>query len=144
MILKHESLLRQVANYIQSASDNELGFKKSSGQWSKKEILGHLIDSAIYNIQRFTEIQFKPRPYHYNTYEQDALVEANQYRSSDAGDILRLWLGLNQQIIHLVKNQDDDTLAYRAVNPNGKTVTLKYLIEDYVVHMEHHVKQILT
>ena len=63
--------------YFEKTDAAILEEKPESGKWSKKEILGHLIDSAINNIQRFTEIQNSEKPYVIKTYNSDALVNAN-------------------------------------------------------------------
>jgi|TARA_R110000737_G_scaffold264685_1_gene272514 hypothetical protein len=60
-------------------------------KWSKKEILGHLIDSGINNLQRFTEIQFSDRPYVIRKYNQNELVIVNDYQNAEIKEILDFW-----------------------------------------------------
>lgn len=55
--------VQQMAGRFEKFSKEELLSKPAPGKWSKLEILGHLIDSAINNLKRFTEIQFLPQPY---------------------------------------------------------------------------------
>ena len=54
-----------------------------------------------------------------------------------------LWVGLNRQIIHIIKQQNEKTLQIQAKLPNQKTTNLLFLITDYLEHIEHHVKQII-
>jgi hypothetical protein len=116
---------------------SDLEYKPSADRWSKKEILGHLIDSAINNLSRFIVAQYQDNPF--VQYDQVAWCKANYYQNSTINDMLVLWKALNQQLIHVWKNLSSDALNRIA---NGQTLT--YLATDYVAHFEHHVKQIKT
>lgn len=129
--------------YLSKTRRQQLAAKPKPTQWSKKEILGHLIDSARYNLRRFTEIHIKPKPYQVVDYQQDELVLVNDYQRAEAKDLTMLWVGLNRQIIHVIKQQNETTLQIQAKLSNQKTTTLLFLINDYLEHMEHHVKQIV-
>ena len=76
------NLLNDGLEYLEQASEIELSQKSAPEKWSKKEILGHLIDSGVNNLQRFTEIQFEDKPYRIKKYNQDGLVVANDYQHS--------------------------------------------------------------
>lgn len=110
--------------------------------WSKKEILGHLIDSAINNLQRFTEIQFCEQPYEVRSYNPDALVLANNYQNKDKDALFQLWLQLNKQLVFIIQNLSADTLKLQLILPNQETKDLKFLISDYIDHLEHHLNQL--
>lgn len=129
--------------YLSKTHRQQLAAKPKPTQWSKKEILGHLIDSARYNLRRFTEIHIKPNPYQVIDYQQDELVLVNDYQRAEPKDLTMLWVGLNKQIIHVIKQQTEKTLQIKAKLPNQKTTNLLFLINDYLEHMEHHVKQIV-
>lgn len=122
----------------------ELLHRKAEGKWSKKEILGHLIDSAINNLKRFTDAQYSPLPYEMVKYQQVDLVAINDYQNLPLEHLLGLWQSLNRQIVFVVRTMDEEKLNY-SVDPqfeNGELKTLGWLIVDYVAHMEHHFKQI--
>lgn len=110
--------------------------------WSKKEILGHLIDSALNNLQRFTEIQFSEKPYIVRSYNPDALVIANNYQNKDKDALFQLWLQLNKQLVFIIQNLSADTLKLQLILPNQETKDLKFLISDYIDHLEHHLNQL--
>jgi hypothetical protein len=116
--------------------------KSSETKWSKKEILGHLIDSAINNLQRFTEIQYAEKPFTIRTYLQDELVKANDYQNKNILDLLHLLIELNKHIVYLINNQTEETLKYEIILPNQAIKNLQWLIEDYFNHFYHHIKQI--
>jgi hypothetical protein len=141
-IKKIEALLSIINEYFNSVSDAVLEFKPSQDKWSKKEILGHLVDSAIHNLVRFTEINYVEKPYHHRPYRQNDLVNLNQYQTMDTNELLQLWLSLNKQIIRVFKNVDDKALDYKIILNDQSVIDLKFLMTDYVEHMEHHINQI--
>ena len=129
---------------LKQFSSEELLMRPAPGKWSKQEILGHLIDSAINNLKRFTEIQFLPQPYTVISYQQNELVIVNDYQNLPLQHLLEFWQSLNRQIIFVVKAIPADKLNY-PVDPqyeNREMKTLGWIIADYVAHMEHHLRQI--
>lgn len=115
--------------------------KPAPNKWSRQEIMGHLIDSALNNLRRFTEIQFLPQPFTVIGYQQDHLVTINHYQQLPPAHILALWQLLNRQIIYVINEISDEQLAIEIIAA-GETKTLEWLIIDYIDHMEHHLKQI--
>jgi len=129
---------------LEQFSSEELLMRPAPGKWSKQEILGHLIDSAINNLKRFTEIQFLPQPYTVISYQQNELVIVNDYQNLPLQHLLDLWQVLNRQIVFVVKVIPDDKLNY-PVDPQYESKemkTLGWIIGDYVAHIEHHFTQI--
>ncbi len=141
-INKLKNMLTHTRQLLNQLSLTELEHKPSPDKWSKKEILGHLIDSAISNLQRFTEIQFEPKPYKVRRYNQDALVQANDYQHADLARLLELWLALNRRIVAVIKLQNPETLGYEVKIGKKEITTLAWLINDYADHLEHHIRQI--
>lgn len=141
---KLKRLLKSGSDYLSQTSESALEYKVSPEKWSKKEVLGHLTDSGINNLQRFTEIQYENKPYKIRKYKQDELVKANRYQESDINELLQLWTGLNLQIMRLMKQQTEETLNYEIELPDGSFSDLRFLMIDYVDHLEHHLNQIIT
>jgi subtilase family serine protease len=136
--------INSMAAIFRDYSHEELLQKPAPGKWSKQEILGHLIDSAINNLKRFTEIQFLPQPYKVISYRQNELVVTNHYQDLPLAHLLDLWKVLNQQISYVVQNIPSEKLDY-PVDPqyeNGEMKSLGWIICDYVAHLEHHLRQI--
>lgn len=129
--------------YISKSSEWELTQKPTPEKWSKKEIIGHLIDSGINNLQRFTEIQFENKPYKIRKYNQDELVKANDYQNSETEEIADFWLSINNRITKLIKQQTEKTLNYKIELAKGNISDLGFLMKDYVDHLEHHLNQII-
>jgi len=137
-----EILLEKGNTHISKLSNDDLSYKASENKWSKKEILGHLIDSGLYNLQRFTEIQFAEKPYQIKTYNQVALVKANDYQNAKIDELLNIWLALNYRITYLISIQTATTFAYK-INLGDEVSDLKFLFKDYIAHLAHHLQQIM-
>ncbi len=120
----------------------DYGFKSSTDKWSKNEILGHLIDSAINNMKRFTESQFSDKPYLVIAYNQDELIKVNKYQERKFEDLLKLWCHLNKQIAFIFKDISEEQLKTKINLYDLSICDLEFLIEDYITHMKHHLKQI--
>ncbi|MDA6069024.1 DinB family protein [Flavobacterium sp. AC] len=140
-ILKFENLLLENVNYFPTI-DNDVLETKENGKWSKKEILGHLADSAIHNLIRFTEINYVEKPYQHRPYNQIDLVNLNQYQTMDIDELTQLWLVVNKQIIRIMKSVDEKVLNFKIVLSDESVIDLKFLMTDYLAHLEHHINQI--
>ena len=106
--------------------------------------MGHLVDSALNNLKRFTEIQFLPQPFKIISYQQNELVQVNNYQDLPLDHLIQLWQSLNSQIIYVVNVIPAEKLEFK-VDPqyeNKEMKTLGWVIADYVAHMEHHFRQI--
>lgn len=145
-----QSTLHQLATQLDQLrkqwpefSDTELNLPAAPGRWSKREILGHMIDSAANNHARFVLAQSGPEPYVVVPYDQDRWVSSGNYFAAPAADLLTLWLAYNEQLSRMVQRIPAAVLARECLTPGGTIVTLEWLIRDYVLHLEHHVQQIL-
>lgn len=121
-------------------SDEEWSYKISPEKWSKKEILGHLCDSAFTNIRRFIVTQYKENDN--IVYDQNLWVKAQNYQNSPTSDVIQLWKFLNLQIVNIVENMQDEVLQKicDTSKEEQRSHTLEYLIQDYMDHLEHHLK----
>lgn len=143
VINKFEQLLNE-NNIAFPVIDKVVLETKNPGKWSKKEILGHLVDSAIHNLVRFTEINYLEKPYHHRPYNQTELVNLNKYQTMDINELTQLWLSLNKQIIRIFKSTDKKKLDYQIILSDQSVIDLKFLMTDYVEHLEYHINQILN
>ena len=127
-------------------------FRPAPGKWSPQEILGHLIDSASNNHQRFVRAQFQDDLV-FTGYAQDEWVAAQQYQQARWADLIVLWASFNRHLAHVMQVTPEatrtrphtrhslDRHAFRAVAP-GAPATLDYFMQDYVEHLKHHLRQI--
>ena len=92
---KLRDVINKVKVGLEKISETNARIKPSPYKWSKKEILGHLVDSAVYNLERFTKIRFAAQPLEIQPFPQDDLVKANNYLHAEINDLLNLWTSLN-------------------------------------------------
>lgn len=144
IIARLQQLAAEVPQRFHQFSPEETARRPAPGKWSKREILGHLCDSALHNWQRFTIAQRQAEPLRIIPYPQDDLVRLNDYQHLPAGQIAALWAGLNTQIVAVLKNLPKEKLAQTVVLPDGEPKTLQFWIEDYLAHLEHHLEQIFS
>ena len=114
--------------------------KPAPTKWSKKEIIGHLIDSATNNHQRFVRGQFENIPE--ISYDQNNWNEFSFYNQIDSKQIISFWTIFNKQIIEIIKRIPKENLE-KQIKIGNNILTLEFLIIDYVEHLEHHLKQII-
>ena len=128
--------------------------QSSPDDWSPIEILGHLIDSAANNHQRFVRAQFTDDLV-FSGYEQNQWVSSQKYREESWADVIQLWSAYNLHLVHtasvipenvLTRPRSPHTLDQIAFNLVDKSqpATLEYLIRDYVDHLRHHLDQIFA
>jgi hypothetical protein len=112
------------------------------GHWSKKQILGHLIDSAANNHQRFVRAQLSSS-YEGPSYQQSGWVSTQAYATENWPDLVNLWLLYNRHLLHIIRNVNQAALPVPCVIGGAAPVPLSEVMSSYVDHMEHHLAQIL-
>ncbi|UKB84497.1 DinB family protein [Chryseobacterium sp. MEBOG06] len=127
---------------FQNITEVEWSEKISPDKWSKKEIIGHLCDSAFTNIRRFVVTQYKENEN--IVYDQNAWVKAQDYQNVPTLDLIHLWKALNDQIAHIVENIPDTALQRTCdtTKTEPRVLTLEFMINDYLNHLQHHLKAI--
>ena len=108
-----------------------------------KQIIGHLIDSASNNHQRIVRMQ-ETSDLGTFRYAQDHWVKVQQYQVEPWIDLVELWFAYNLHLAHIIRNVDPAAMEHVCDVGYPKPVTLRYLLDDYVDHLEHHLKQILS
>ena len=122
--------------------EDSAAYRPAAGRWSKKEILGHLIDSALNNHQRFVRAQFDAE-FVFPSYEQERWVTAQRYQDTAWEELVGLWLALNRHLARVIAAIPPEALGHRVALGGRAPVTLEWLIEDYQRHLQHHLAQIL-
>ncbi len=118
------------------------GKKPAQDKWSKKEILGHLIDSASNNHQRFVRAaqniatEFPP-------YNQNMWVEVQRYNEMEWTDLIEFFSQYNLHICRLLESYPEDALDNLCNIGKENLVTIKFIMVDYLRHLKHHLEQIL-
>jgi hypothetical protein len=155
-MLEYAEELRDAVNeatpILQEMGDERSRRRPAPGKWCPREVIGHLIDSASNNHQRFVRAQFQDDMI-FPGYEQDAWVAAQQCRDAPWEDLIALWRSFNLHIARFMDIVPEDVrmrprarhnLDQIALNPvpPDMPATLDYFMRDYVVHLNHHLAQI--
>jgi hypothetical protein len=128
---------------LRELTDGDVTASRGAGKWTKKEILGHLIDSAANNHQRFVRAQLSDQDAGPG-YEQDGWVSVQRYRDRRWTELLDLWSAQNGHLAHLIETVPPAKLATRCIIGNDEPVTLEWLMRDYLRHLRHHLAQLLS
>jgi len=122
--------------FTDAGASNGLGARK----WNRKELLGHLIDSAANNHQRIVRAQLGDALV-FPGYEQDSWVAAQRYRSRAWSELVEVWIAFNTQVASAIEAVPEAKLPTRCVIGSGDPVTLEFLMRDYLRHLRHHLAQ---
>ena len=134
-----EDLVNEYTPLIKAISEDKLAHKPAPNKWSKKEIIGHLIDSALTNSRRFIVAQYEENPH--IVYAQDIWVAASAYQQYNSDDLVELWALLNKHICHILENTPKHLWTRTCMT--GESHTIEWLAEDYIRHLKHHMHVVL-
>ena len=135
-----ESIIAGYKDQLNSLNEEQWMYRPGPAKWSRKEVLGHLIDSAQNNIRRFIVAQYEDRPK--IAYAQDNWVAAAHYQNYATPDLVALWLLLNRHVCMVLKNIPEG-VAERLCD-TGELHSIRWLAEDYNKHLLHHLHQVLS
>jgi hypothetical protein len=121
-----------------SISDQEAGAPLKAGGWSRKQVIGHLIDSACNNHQRFVLLMLNSGVTHPG-YEQAGWVDSQRYQDRAWRELLQLWAAYNVHLAHIIRFVPSGVLHHQCRIAGADPVTLEFLMRDYVAHLEHHL-----
>jgi hypothetical protein len=124
-------------------SDAEAQRPFRQGGWSRKEILGHLIDSALNNHQRFVRASLDGF-YQGPTYQQEGWVAMHGYHAMVWSILLEHWRCQNELLCEVVERIPETRFSAQCRVGENIPVTLQFLVEDYLLHLRHHVQQIIS
>jgi hypothetical protein len=145
-------VVTRAAERLRRMTNEEAVQPRQPGKWSPAQIIGHLVDSASNNHQRFVRARFRPG-LRFDGYEQDVWVDAQHYASAPWSDLVDLWTAFNLHLARVMattpedvlrmprRDHNLDVLAWEPV-PAEEPTTLEYFMRDYVGHLKHHLRQI--
>jgi len=138
-ILQLQSIVSVYADKLRGVSEEQWVHKPNPLKWSKKEILGHLVDSAQNNMRRFVVAQYEENPK--IVYDQDRWVAAAGYQYYVTPELIELWVLLNGHICRILTNMPED-FRQRMAETN-QSHPIAWLAADYNKHLLHHLHQVL-
>lgn len=127
---------------LRALPDDRSGIPRGVGKWSPREELGHLIDSAANNHQRFVRAASEPE-HRGPGYAQDEWVRIHRYHDMAWTDIVEFWYDYNRLLVRVIEVIPPSSLDHLCRVSDYAPMSLAVLIEDYVVHMQHHIDLLL-
>jgi hypothetical protein len=111
------------------------------GGWSRKQVIGHLIDSASNNHQRFVRAAIQ-NSLEFPGYQQDESVRVQGIQNADWALLITLWSAYNRYLAHVIAHLPPAKLETPCRIGDDPPVTLSFLATDYLAHLLHHLRQI--
>jgi hypothetical protein len=136
-----KQIVEVVPDRLLGLTDQRAAVKPAPGKWSPKEELGHLIDSAANNHQRIVRAQLETTP-QMPGYDGDAWVLLHSYQQREWVELVSLWAASNQQLCRAASNATDAAFSRTCTIADSKPLTIRFILEDYVTHMLHHLHHI--
>ncbi len=152
-VREFRAIITQATPALLALTDDRSTRHPVPGKWSPREVIGHMIDSASNNHQRFVRAQFQ-NDLVLVGYDQDAWVALQKYQDEPWEDLVALWRAFNVHLAHVmesipasVRQREHGRHNLHEINwkpvPADQPATLDHLMEDYVGHLKHHLRQIL-
>jgi len=135
-------LVRAKEAVLSQMHDDDVRYKSSPDEWSKKEILGHLIDSASNNHQRFVRAVYKAAD-QFPTYDQVQWVQIQRYNEIPWSTLVAFWVAYNLHLGHVIECIPNDAESSPCNVGQKEPFPLDYVVKDYLRHVRHHMKDIL-
>ena len=135
------NVVESAAESLRRIGDPQASLKSTPANWSKKENLGHLLDSAVNNNHRFVRAQ-QVEELTFPAYEQEHWVSSQGYGERPWPELVDLWRLYNRHLAHVIRLIPEERLAVMCVIGPDEPVSLGYLVEDYLVHLRHHLQEL--
>jgi hypothetical protein len=136
-------LLEEMPARLLAVSEAQASAPVAGMRWSRKELVGHLIDSAGNNHQRFVRSQYQAQM-SFPRYVQDEWIAAQGYRDRPWSELVELWRLYNRHLLHVMRRVPPAAFGNVCVVAADEPSTLWHHMTDYVVHLEHHLQQALA
>jgi hypothetical protein len=133
--------VERAASRFRTFGESEATAGRGAGKWVKKEILGHLIDSAANNHQRFVRAQLES-PLVLSGYDQEAWVSVQRYRERSWAELVELWAALNLHVAAVIEGVPPEKLQTPCTIGDREPCSLEWWMRDYLRHLEHHLAQL--
>jgi len=138
-----ENTVNEAFQQLRNLPPETIEARSKPGEWSAKEIVGHLVDSASNNHQRFVRLQIADRLV-FPDYSQDndAWVSIQSYQEAPWDELLALWRYFNLHLARVIRTVNEACIDHRWVVDESTSITLGELMIDYLRHLKDHLQQI--
>ena len=135
------AFVSEFARELAHADARKAAGRPRAEAWSPKEVLGHLIDSASNNHQRFVRAQ-ETDALTLPGYEQTHWVRSQGYHDAEWTHLVALWTHFNLHLADVIARIPADRYSVPCTIGGSDPVTLEFIIVDYLSHLKHHAAQI--
>ena len=135
------SVVETALEVFRTLNDAEASQQNTPTIWSKNDIHGHRLDSAVNNHHRFVRAQ-QVEELIFPAYDQPHWVSSQGYQERAWLELVDLWRHYNRHLAHVINLIPAETLSVVCVIGSNDPVTLSYLVEDYLVHMKQHLDEL--
>ncbi len=133
------ALVDQLPARLSKLSADEVQRKPSPAGWSRKDELGHLLDSAANNHQRIVRAQLENNPA-MPGYDGDKWVALHRYQDREWSSLIAIWTALNRQLLAAAEAVPDSGWSRTCTIADSASLTLKFVFDDYLDHMMQHLR----
>lgn len=138
---KLRSTIERAEPRLRQVSATESSQPLLHGGWSRKQVLGHLIDSASNNHQRFVRAALQDS-LDFPAYDQAGNVRVQSPEAADWSLLVSLWAEYNRYLAHIIARLPASSLDTVCRIGTNQPVTLRAVAEDYLTHLLHHLRQV--
>ena len=135
------SIIYSTEPRLAAMTEAEISVPLRPGAWSRKEVVGHLIDSASNNHQRFVRASLQDS-LEFPGYDQNGCVRVQAPNDADWKVLVSLWAAYNRYLAHVIARLPAAKINTPCRIGTAEAVTLEFLAKDYVRHLVHHLEQI--
>lgn len=135
------SAVNQAEPRLRRFNGSETETSLLAGGWSRKQVLGHLIDSASNNHQRFVRAVLQDS-LEFPGYDQEGCVRLQSPQDADWSLLVSLWASYNRYLAHVISRIPDSKRSTPCRIGTGEPVALSFLVTGYLKHLMHHLCQI--
>ena len=134
-------VVEEAGTVLNSLTSQQWEESSAEGKWTRKEILGHLIDSAANNHHRFIRAQYESVPS--ISYNQELWTALQFYKEESVENLVRLWVSYNKHLAYIISRMPVENYDRLCDINKNEPITLKNVITDYLIHLRHHLNQII-
>ncbi len=133
----YSEMVEEFHKKLEEVPERITAIRPAEDSWSLKEIIGHLIDSASNNHQRFVRLQFDDL-LGFPPYEAESWIRVQNYRDMDWGSLITLWYSYNRILLKVIENMDDSALENVWIK-GEEALPLSSIVKDYYRHFQWHI-----
>jgi hypothetical protein len=133
---KLKTIILDIEPKLRQMDEEEVVLKPYPEKWSKKEILGHLIDSAANNHHRIVRAQYGVAE-DFPPYAQNEWVSIQKFNEIEWEVLVNFWLVYNMHLVNLIE-------IIPTTSESALCNILEFVVEDYIRHLKHHLDDILN